>query len=294
MDVLRQVFITPGEARLRSGWRLLLHFLLLALTLIFILGFSFVLSSLGPAFAFLENPFWVEFVAITLSVWLARRYLDRRSFVSLGLRWDAAATRDLIAGILLPGLLFLLIFLAEWGLGWLLLDAGPGQAGSANPLDIAYWGAAFLLVGWHEELLSRGYWLQNLAEGLNMPLAVFLSSAVFSLAHLANPGASLASVLGILAAGYFLAYAYLRTRQLWLPIGLHIGWNFFEGPVFGFPVSGLETASLLRHSASGPELFTGGAFGPEAGLILLPALALGAVLIYLYTRDRNSGVPAEG
>ena len=87
---------------------------------------------------------------------------------------------------------------------------------------------------------------------------------------------------------YFLLMAYLRTGQLWLSIGLHIGWNFFEGVVFGFPVSGLDIYRLIRHQIQGPEIWTGGAFGPEAGLIVLPALVIGAVLIYLYTRNRTT------
>jgi membrane protease YdiL (CAAX protease family) len=97
------------------------------------------------------------------------------------------------------------------------------------------------------------------------------------------------SFIGLVAAGLFLAYAYVITRQLWLPIGLHIGWNFFEGNVFGFPVSGLETFKLITLRVHGPELWTGGAFGPEAGLIVFPALLLGLGLMagYVYTlRER--------
>jgi hypothetical protein len=93
--------------------------------------------------------------------------------------------------------------------------------------------------------------------------------------------------MGIFLAGVFFAYAYIRTKQLWLPIGMHIGWNFFEGVVFGFPVSGLEPYALTRITVQGPEIWTGGVFGPEAGLIVLPALILGAFLIYLYTMRRT-------
>jgi hypothetical protein len=88
-------------------------------------------------------------------------------------------------------------------------------------------------------------------------------------------------------AGVFFAFGYMRTSLLWLPIGIHFGWNFFEGTVFGFQVSGLTNFSLIQQTVSGPPLITGGGFGPEAGLIVLPALGLGAVLIYIYTRTRK-------
>jgi hypothetical protein len=87
----------------------------------------------------------------------------------------------------------------------------------------------------------------------------------------------------LVASGLFLASGYLRTRQLWLPIGLHIGWNFFEGPLFGFAVSGTGPFTLIRQVPTGPELLTGGAFGPEAGLIVLPALGIGLILINWYS-----------
>jgi hypothetical protein len=287
MEILRTIFLSPNEARLRAGWRILVHFLLLillvALTAVPLLG----LATLSPALAFFADGFFVSIIAFTLSVYVARRWLDKRSFVSLGLRWDSAASRDLLVGISIPALMMGLIFLTEWAFGWLDFQGFSWQLTPGQGIEIGYWAAAFLMVGYYEELLSRGYHLQNMAEGLGLPLGVFLSSAIFGVAHLANPGASLLSTLGILAAGYFLAYGYLRTRQLWLPIGLHIGWNFFEGPIFGFPVSGIETARVFIHQATGPEAITGGAFGPEAGLILIPALGLGAVLIYYYTLNRE-------
>jgi hypothetical protein len=102
-------------------------------------------------------------------------------------------------------------------------------------------------------------------DGAGLRWALFISSAIFALLHLANPGSGAASTIGLLAAGYFLAFAWLRTGRLWLSIGLHIGWNFFEGTVFGFQVSGLEPFALMRHTPSGPAWAVGGAFGPEAG-----------------------------
>jgi hypothetical protein len=149
----------------------------------------------------------------------------------------------------------------------------------------------FIIVGYQEELLSRGYHLQNLVDGLNLPLGILLSSSVFALLHLGNPSADWVSTAGILFAGIFLAYAWVRTGKLWLPIGLHIGWNFFEGTIYGFPVSGTGGFHFIRQTVSGPKLVTGGGFGPEAGLVVIPALALGALAIWWYSRRRSVLMP---
>jgi membrane protease YdiL (CAAX protease family) len=132
--------------------------------------------------------------------------------------------------------------------------------------------------------------VQTIASGFNLFWGVIISSAVFGLLHFGNPGANWVSTIGIFFAGIFLAYGYVRTKQLWLSMGLHIGWNFFEGVVFGFPVSGLDIYALTRIKVTGPAIWTGGEFGPEAGLIVLPALIVGAILTYFYTANRNVDV----
>jgi membrane protease YdiL (CAAX protease family) len=228
-------------------------------------------------------------VTITASVFAARRYLDHRSFTSLGFQWTSRAPVDILAGFLISALLMGLIFLIEWSAGWLNINNFAWQVQQAGlPMlgSILLALIFFILVGWTEELFSRGYQLQNLAEGLNLFWGVLLSSLFFAALHFANPAftSGINPFIGLIFAGLFLAFGYVRTRQLWLPIGLHIGWNFFEGTIFGFPVSGLNMFHLIDQTVQGPDLITGGLFGPEAGLIILPVLALGAGLIYLYTR----------
>lgn len=286
-NLLRNIFLSPSEPRLRTGWRLLAQLLLL---------FFIMLFAAVPAFAVMA--FWPEMsdlalivangVPIVLSVWIARRYIDRRSIKSLGFHLDRQAGYDLLIGFGIGVLQTGLIFVLEVVFGWLEVGGYAWQQTSILSVlqNFALWLVIFLAVGFYEELFSRGYQLQNLEEGLNTFWAVLLSSMVFSLSHLINPNASWSSVLGITISGIFLAYAYLRTRQLWIPIGLHIGWNLFLGPVFGFPVSGLQSFGLLRLVVEGPELITGGDFGPEAGLIVLPALGLGVLLVWQATRGR--------
>ena len=291
------VFLSPEEPRLRAGWRLLLHtiFYLIVLMTLSLGALLFYRGELGVIITSLSPAIMIELVSILSATYLARRFLDYRSFSSLGLQLDRSTVSDLIVGFFIPGLMMALIFLIEYAAGWTQFQGWSWQAVGIGQSVIGLLGglAAFVLVGISEEIFSRGYHLQNLMEGLNLHWALFLSSSVFALLHLLNPSSSLMSTLGLLAAGYFLAYGWVRTRRLWLPIGLHIGWNFFEGNIFGFQVSGLDTFRLLLHTPSGPELITGGTFGPEAGLIAIPAMLLGAWLVKLYTRERVKTLSAN-
>jgi len=288
--ILTRIFISPEERRLRAGWRLLIQTLLwlvLMFGLVILFGFF--------SGRFFSNGLLVSVIAslfsVTISVFLARKFLDRRSIQSLGLKTDLRALWDLLVGIGIAAAMMSFIYALEWAFGWLSFE---GFAWQTQSMDAVLIGTLemlliFILVGWEEELLSRGYHMQNLASGINLTWGVILSSLIFALMHLGNPNVSVMAVLGLIAAGFFLAFGYLRTRQLWLPIGLHIGWNFFEGTVFGFQVSGLDIYRLVEQTVQGPQIFTGGEFGPEAGLILIPGLALGVVLIHVYSRIRNNG-----
>ena len=289
-SLLVRLFLSPEERRLRAGWRILAHFVLIVLCLILFELLALLLFATRRGMSSMLRDQATFFLAITVSTILARRFFDRRSFVSLGLWLNRWTIKDLLVGIGVSGGVMGVVYLLESAAGWLSFDgfSWKTQGSSAVMAGAAASFLAFVLVGWQEELLSRGYWLQNLEEGINLPWAVALSSLFFALGHLGNPHVSWAAVLGLLAAGLFLAYGYVRTRSLWLPVGLHIGWNFFEGTVFGFPVSGLEDfPRLVNQQVHGPALVTGGPFGPEAGLVIIPALLAGAVLVFFYTKGRK-------
>lgn len=293
----RRVFLSPAEPRLRAGWRLVIQTIILLILLVGLtLPFSLavLLLHLNPTgtVAFTSSTL-ITLIAFTLSIYVSRRWLDRRAFSSLGLQVNRYVLPDLLTGILITFILMGAIYLAMDRLGWIHFNGFAWQIDPWGVVlgQVTFFFFIFILVGWQEELLSRGYHLQTLASGLNLLWGVVLSSAIFGLLHLGNPNATWVSAAGIFFAGVFLALGFVWTGRLWLSIGLHIGWNFFEGVVFGFPVSGLATYPLLRIQVSGPAAWTGGAFGPEAGLIVLPALLLGAGLIYGYTRWRGRERP---
>lgn len=286
------IFISPNESRLRAGWRILLQTIMLG---IFLCVISFPVLWFAPG----KSQTWlmlfstlVEGFAITVSIIYARRFLDKRTFISLGLKPNKSAIIDLLVGFGIAFLMMAGVFLMVYGLNWMTIEGVAWQMDGLSPSvsQTLIWLLIFIIVGWQEELLSRGYQLQNLGDGLNITWGVIISSLVFSGLHLFNPGVTWLSTLGIFLAGLFLALCYVLTKQLWLPIGLHIGWNFFEGTVFGFQVSGINSFTLFRIHVNGPTLWTGGEFGPEAGLLLIPVLLIGTGLVYIYSRRIRKGL----
>jgi uncharacterized protein len=238
-----------------------------------------------------------------LSVWLAMRFLDRRPFGDLGFRLDRGWWLDLLFGLALGTLLMTTIFLVESRLGWISVAGTFETTGTGAPfaLSILLPVTVSVCAGFSEETLYRGYQLRNAAEGLNHPafgprgaiLVAWASSSVFfGVLHAGNPNATALSTFNITLAGLMLGFGYVLSGQLAIPIGLHVTWNFFQGAVYGLPVSGFETfgASFLSTEQAGPELWTGGSFGPEGGLISPAAMLLGVLLTALWVRLRTGRI----
>jgi len=136
----------------------------------------------------------------------------------------------------------------------------------------------FILVGFSEEFLMRGIWVEYLLKRHSKAIAVIISSLVFACLHLGNPGVTLLAFVNLILAGVILAQLYLFTKNLWLAVFFHLGWNFFQGPVLGFAVSGLPMHSIFLQPANITQnLLNGGSFGLEGSVIETMVTALMAV-----------------
>lgn len=312
---IRGIFWNSRERRLRAGWRLLVQTLLLLSLLVLLAGLGgLVLDRVAPA-ATPPGPgddslglifltlMGIALLASALSVGLAGWFLDRRAFADFGFHLGADWWLDFAFGLALGALIITGIFLVELSAGWIAVTdtfhvPAPGWS-FATAILVPM--VVFLFVGIQEELVVRGYQLHNLSEGLNLPplgsrgalvLAWVLTSLLFGLFHAANPNTTPLAMANLVLAGLFLGLGYILTGELALPIGLHITWNFFQGNVFGFPVSGVtfSETSFFAVDQRGPDLWTGGAFGPEGGLLVTAAALLGSLLILLWVRFRKGGV----
>ena len=182
------------------------------------------------------------------------------------------------------------------GIGFLLFAAVVGVAALAGAYKIVGRGdtsglvvgfASFaLLPGFREELLFRGIFFRWIEEFGGSWAALIVTSALFGLAHIFNPNATWFSSLAIaVEAGVLLGAAYMVTRSLWLPIGLHAAWNFTQGPVFDVPVSGIDAQGMVEAKLQGSDWLSGGTFGLEGSVIaLVLATAAGVWMLVLAVR----------
>ncbi len=219
-------------------------------------------------------------IVITLFTWLIRRFIDRKSFESLGFAWKGYSNE--------AGLGFFAA-LALLGIGSIILVATGYLSFIAANFDAApllLEIAIMIVVAFVEELLFRGYLLNNLMQSMNKWGALSITAALFSLFHGSNPDITLFAVVNIFLAGILLGINYIFTKNLWFSILFHFAWNYFQGPVLGYDVSGLKLTSLLQQSMSGSEAWTGGTFGFE-GSLLCPLLFVTAILFFSYAFIRR-------
>ncbi len=209
--------------------------------------------------------------------WIFRKIIDRKSFAELGFQ---------IKGYKNEAMLGIFISIALLGIGTIaliilgyLVFTGYNFDGSALLLELAI----LLMVSLTEEVIFRGYILHNLLQSMNKWVALLITSILFGLFHSSNPDVSVLAIVNVVLAGVVLGLNYIYTQNLWFGIGFHFAWNFFQGPILGYDVSGLELQSIFQQTLMGPELFTGGAFGFEASLLCTILLSMAAAyLAYLF------------
>jgi len=240
------------------------------------------LDTSGSSFAQLGGvaATWLSLLTAVVAI-VVLRGRGGPSFAAMGLRREPGWRNELGLGLVLPPLLFAGVLAIELALGW--ATAGPGRI---DAVVLLFSALSFVAVACTEELVARGFLLQVIGRAAGPVVAVLISSVLFGLAHLANPSASAVSTAGIVCAGLLFSWMYLATGRLWLPIAFHWSWNFAQGPLFGFPVSGYAGDGLVSVDVSGPPWVTGGEFGPEAGALGILAELVAALAILAWYRAR--------
>jgi len=245
------------DGRLRPIWRIFLYLFAVAIPVEFL---PWVWDKAEPE---LMQAGLVIAISLVLVVGV-----DRRSAGSLGLRMDRLALRDLLIGIAIPTVQLGLILVSELAMSWTRVLRCAWDW-STLVRGLGRW----TIVALHEELQTRGYVFQSLltlgGRRFGPVLALGLTSFVFGGLHGGNANVTWRAVAILIVVGLEFGIAYLVTRRLWLPIGMHFSWNLVEGTLLGYPVSGQSWPSFFTLERGGPVSWTGGDFGPEGGWLAL-------------------------
>lgn len=289
-----QALFIAHDGRLRATWRFVMALFAIFFTEVAGGIAAYVAARRDAELAFLLGPFFGLPLLVALfllfSAWLDHVSAHRAAYI--GFSRSVPWVRELADGTLLgAGMVTVcVVVIAVLGdisfvvaLSWPRLAAGLG-------LLLVILAAAAI-----EEVETRGYAFQRLEEAAGPWVAVVVTSGLFGFAHFWNPASSGFSVANTVLIGAFLALAYVRTRALWLPIGIHFGWNFMLGSVFGLPVSGLDLlASVVRGRAAGPPWLTGGGYGIEASALATVVVVLSVPVLLTITPRRPAPYPVRG
>lgn len=268
------------EPVIQKGWMRVAMFIICYLLLIIFSNTMLsyipeqVMAPVTGLIPFFYVSIFINFIISMLLVWFFRKAFDRKPISSIGLQWKGY-TRERVIGFLTGVLLCFGIATVLWLMQLLQWFS--------NEIDIAAMlGAVGLLVivSMAEEFVFRGYILNNLMDSLPKEAALVASAILFAVFHSLNPNFNLTAFVNILLAGILLGINFIFTRNLWFALFFHFSWNFFQGPVLDFPVSGLELPTILQQDLKGSVLLTGGAFGLEASWLTSIFFGLAIVILY--------------
>ena len=283
-----------GMPRFRSG--LLQAAVFSVITVVFWWTFGAILFFAGADRVLLSIV--ALFLATSASTALLMMVGQQRPLRELGLSFELVALGEFIAGTAGGGLTALCILGTQWVAGWITIEeraADAALAGDPAIASVVSMGAVPLLLrllagAAGEELLFRGYGLQQLIRATNPAVAIVGTSALFGLLHGGNPNASNVGLFNTALFGCLFGLLLMWRRSLWTPFGAHFGWNFTLVAT-GASLSGLRIKIVdFAVVPVGPTLWTGGDYGPEASLLVTIALGLAMIVIMKLPRISDHSV----
>ncbi len=270
----RNNLLLDSEHYLRSGWRLVLFFMSV-LILYYLSAVLAKLTGVVPPQSF----YFLFYIDVLLATYLMLKMVDRRKFISVGFPYHGKILKEVLLGFLIGAVMIGLVGGVELAVGAVKLNLRTGQG---PVLLVRNFGLSFIFFGFFamgEELIFRGYPFQALIEGMGAVAATILMSVFFGIMHLMNPDAGFFSTVNTMLAGVWLSIAYLKTKTLYFPFGMHFSWNLVQSFFLSLPVSGLMTnRTIFIPHDFGPEWLTGGKYGPEAGAATTVVMV--AVIVY--------------
>lgn len=226
---------------------------------------------------------FIHNIILILTSIIAWKFIIKRPLSNMGFGKLKYYYKDLIIGLLFGSISMTIIFVV------LVLTQNATVESWIPTLttDTIVYFLLFILVGFAEEIFGRGYVMATLRQTRNIPVVIIVSSILFTLLHSSNNGIGIIPYFNIFLVGILLAYIYLKSGNIYMCIGYHITWNYFQGSVYGFSVSGNRTRGLIKTVFSEDNIMNGGDFGPEGGIIVTIVLIFSFLFVRYYYRNSN-------
>lgn len=289
------------KGHIRSGWKIALAYMLLyvIVTVINIL-FGIIIgivslaqgkNSMSMVEKFLSGDIGMliscalnntGFILASILLW---KLLDKKKLQDMGIIGVKKGKKELFIGLLMGAVSITVVCIL------LLLFGG---AKLINPISepnisssLLFGLVSFIFVGFGEEIFGRAYIMSVLKQTKNKWAIIFISSAIFSALHLLNNAIGILPLINLFLAGVLFGYMFMKSKNIWMPIGFHITWNYFQGYIWGFQVSGNEVNGAYKIKTITNNIINGGAFGPEGGLVVTFILLILLLFVRTYYRDEK-------
>ena len=292
-------------SEVRSGWKIFLVFLLtyalsftISLVIGMVLGLAFL--TLGDGTLPFESKSIQNILSsdlglmistslsnaiIILSCIMIWKIFDKKKVSGMGLTNLKEGYKEFISGLLFGAIAISIVAII------LLLMGNVRLVNSVSKpqLSVALLEGLilFIFVGFGEEILGRAYIMSVLKQTRNKWLVLIISSVIFAILHLGNNGISILAFINLFLVGLLFGYMFMKSKNIWMPIGYHITWNYFQGYIWGFQVSGITTSGLYKIENINNNIINGGLFGPEGGLIVTIVTCIAFYIVYKYYSNNN-------
>src|SRR5262245_9171816 len=273
------------QHEIRNGWKFLLYWLVFAF-LFRVVTLPFPIGPRTQLERLVLNTIPI-FPALAALAFMAR-FVDRRPLSAYGVSFHQGWSRDFVLGAAVAAAMLVLVTLANVVSGGVMMT---WSAANTDTKSLVVTAVVLIMSAAQEEIMFRGYPLQALMKGIGTWPAIISMSTAFGFVHYRyNPNATLIGAVNTALAGLLLSIAYLKTRSLWLPYGIHLAWNLGLGFVMGYTLSGIEIDSLWRSVPLGPKWLVGGQYGPEEGFV---ATVVFTVAVFAVRATRAAGVSPQ-
>lgn len=230
----------------------------------------------------------LTFLFISLLVFFRVKIIEKRPLSSIGFNknnWLKKYLFGFLIGLIMMSFTVLILF----SFGYITIEKNPIQPiGISSISSILIILSGWIIQGATEEIVTRGWLLNVLSSKYNIKVGLLISSTLFGLMHLTNPNVNYIAVINIILVGLFFGIYVIKTNDLWAVCAMHSAWNFAQGNVFGFEVSGINVSvgTLIDLNLFGNDFITGGVFGPEASIVATFVLLL-SIIILLFISNIN-------